>query len=84
MDHISKEDIDACACRALWCAVIKEQWQLAFQPLNADRDHEITAARRWFGGRDFVLAVTLVGLDPAWVFEGFQRRLAATEGGGGD
>ena len=60
------------SCRALWCAVISEHWGLATAPRAGDRPHEIHAARRWFGSRDFFAVCALAGVDGAWVLEGYR------------
>lgn len=75
-NQIEEHDIDPRACRALWCAVVEEQFQLAVSPKMADRPAEISAARRWFGTRDFFMACALAGVDGAWVLWGVRHRLA--------
>lgn len=67
---------DARSYRALWCAVLKDQWDLAVKPVARDREFEVLAARRWFGGRDFALVTSFAGLDPEWVNDRFRRHLA--------
>lgn len=75
-NQIEEHDIDPRACRALWCAVVEEQFRLAVSPKMADRPAEISAARRWFGTRDFFMACALAGVDGAWVLWGVRHHLA--------
>ena len=70
---VLEEDICTCDCRALWCAVIKEQLVLAVSPRTIDHAYEIDSARRWFGSRDFFMVCALAGLDGALVLCGVRR-----------
>jgi len=79
--------ISAEACRALWCEVLSEQFRLATAPLASDTQLEIARARTWFGGRDFMMVCSLIGLDGVWVNTQVQPRIAAavaTEEAGGN
>lgn len=73
-NQIKEHDMCPRACRALWCAVIQEQLNLAVSPRMADHPHEVAAARRWFGSRDFFMACSLAGLDGAWVLCGVRHQ----------
>lgn len=75
-NQIEEQDIDPRACRALWCAVVSEQFRLAVSPNTVDRPVEISAARRWFGTRDFFMVCALAGVDGAWVLWGVRHHLA--------
>ena len=79
INQLAEHSIHPDACRALWCAVISELWMVATAPRAADRPHEIRAARRWFGSRDFYAVCALAGVDGAWVLQGF-RSAAGQEG----
>ena len=75
-NQITEQDICPRACRRLWCAVIDEQFRLAVSPVRIDRPFEVSAARDWFGTRDFFMACALAGLDGAWVLGGVRHQLA--------
>lgn len=68
-------DVDAAACRALWCAVIQEQLRLAcgvgFQMSVGARER----AGDWFRSRDFESCCEMAGLDADWVRRGALRRI---------
>jgi len=74
-NQITEQDICPRACQRLWCAVIDEQFRLAVSPVRIDRPFEVSAARSWFGTRDFFMACALAGLDGAWVLRGVRHRL---------
>lgn len=76
-NQIAEQSIDVVACRALWCAVLEEQVNLAILNRNTDNLAEVAAARRWFGSRDFYMVCALAGLDGAWVLGGIERLFAA-------
>ncbi|PIE15160.1 MAG: hypothetical protein CSA68_07360 [Rhodobacterales bacterium] len=77
-NQIIEQDIDPLACRALWCAVIKEQLRVAKLPDWGNghaKPYEVISARRWFGSRDFFAVCALAGLDGVWVLLGVRRQL---------
>ena len=71
---VLEEAICPCDCRALWCAVLKEQLVLAVSTRTIDHACEIDSARRWFGSRDFFMVCALAGLDGALVLCGVRRK----------
>jgi hypothetical protein len=74
VNQIIEHEVCPRACRALWCAVIEDQFRLAVAPRASDLPREIDSARRWFGSRDFFMTCALAGLDGAWVLWGVHRR----------
>lgn len=76
--QVREHVMDLAACRALWCAVIQEQFALAMRPVptQMDRAYEIDGARRWFGSRDYHIACSLAGVDAAKLLTGVERRFA--------
>lgn len=75
-NQLEESRCSAAACRALWCAVINQQLELALAPSRADLDYEIAAARRWFGSRDFHMICNLIGLNGTWIDAVVQPKLA--------
>jgi hypothetical protein len=73
----------------LWIAVIHRALEDAISTPDAGRANtnvtasfiDCRAARNWFkdGGRDFVRACTLAGLDPAYVRDGVLRMIRDVE-----
>ena len=74
--------------KRLWGAVLLEQWRLAFgcdatgmKTAVPPKGHEIDAARRWFGSRDFEAVCDLAGVDPVPVYVEFLHTLEAARAG---
>ena len=67
-------DVDAVACRALWCALIWDQWKIAMSPDDQFlKATEVCNARRWFGSKDFYIVCALAGIDAEYVMDRFDR-----------
>ncbi|XAT57863.1 hypothetical protein GN241_11125 [Rhodobacteraceae bacterium IMCC1335] len=75
------EEMDPDACRALWCEVIYDQWQLVFGKRWSVNKNERAFALNWFGTPGFADAANLAGFDPAWLYAVFLHRLDQVEGG---
>lgn len=75
-NQVLEQDIDPAACRLLWCAILKEQWDIVFCGRSTDSKNQRQSAMTWFGGRDFQMVCSLAGMDPKSVFEAYHRHLA--------
>lgn len=75
------EELDPDACRALWCEVIYDQWELVFGKRWSANKNESAFALNWFGSQGFAEAAHLAGFDPAWLYAVFLHRLEQSEGG---
>ncbi len=76
-NQLIEQDIDPNACRALWCAVIEEQFRVALTPRRSDHPVEIAVARNWFGTQDFFEACALAGVDGAFILWGVRQHFAS-------
>ncbi|WP_394208210.1 hypothetical protein [Paracoccus litorisediminis] len=56
-------EIDPAACRALWCAVVIENWNVAVAPSSQEHSLDIHRCRDWFGCPDFHRVCEMAGLD---------------------
>lgn len=56
-------ELDLTACRALWCAVVAENWNLAVMPAPSEGAAVVGAARSWFGSRDYHEVCDLAGVN---------------------
>lgn len=86
-NQLAESLVSVGACRALWCAVMTEQFRLAIAPLAMDRRVEVDQARGWFESKDFRTVCSLIGLNDIWVLEHVQPQIAralAVESAGGD
>lgn len=75
-NQIREQTIQPRACRALWCAVIEDQFRLAVSPCRSDHKSQVCSAQNWFGSRDFFMVCALAGVDGAFVLFGVRRHLA--------
>lgn len=65
---------DAEAARALWCAVLMEQWVLATDPNPSDDEEEVIKARRWFGSKWFYRVCALAGVEAEAILSACRDR----------
>lgn len=64
-------------CKALWVAVLAEQWRAAFYPYEGvDGPRLRRDAAAWFGTRDFHMVCALAGFDGPAVHERFRVQWA--------
>lgn len=67
-NQIFEERITARSCRALWCAVLLDNWNTAAKTITRNMTgqtvFDIRTAREWFGSSDFEAVCALIGLDP--------------------
>ena len=72
LPDITLTEPDPVMCRALWAAILADQWQVALRPgLNEKGDS--LSARGWFGSHDCAVVCSLAGVD----FEFVMRRFHA-------
>ena len=69
-------DIDPVACRALWCAVLAEHWNLAIPPSQYERSADVAAARNWFGTSSFHQVCEMAGVDGDDLLRAYQAARA--------
>lgn len=69
-------DVQAEACRKLWCAVILEAFVLATSDRATDRGHEQDYARSWFGSVEFYHICNMAGVDGDYILRGYHAQLA--------
>lgn len=71
-------EVNAQACRALWCSVIREilDQALLTRATWTVTHHDIDRSRAWFGSRDFYVCCALAGLDGDYILDGVRRRIA--------
>lgn len=66
------------ACRALWVAVLAQEWRTAFPPprITTISDLRAAEARAWLAGSDCAEICTLIGIDPDFVGRVLARACA--------
>lgn len=84
LDALVSEDefvseLDPDDCRALWCEVIYDQWELVFGNRWASNSNDRAFALNWFGTQGFADVANLAGFDPAWLYLVFLHRLEQSE-----
>lgn len=78
--------IDTAVCseaqgyRALWCAVLVEQWKIAFGQGSMVRPIDVRAAHDWFGSSPFQQVCSLAGVDSGFVMRRYREERATGKG----
>lgn len=72
LDIEPTDDLDLVACRALWCAVIAEHWNLAVLPAPYEVHSAIAGARAWFGCPDYHRICEMAGVDSDDVLSAYR------------
>jgi len=65
--------VEVWACRALWCAVLIEHWNLAVAPGKAEQPYAVDYAQRWFGSADFHEVCDMAGVGGEDVLRAYRK-----------
>ena len=66
-------EVDVRACRALWCAVLIEHWNLAVAPGQGEQPYAVDYAQRWFGSADFHEVCDMAGVGGEDVLRAYRK-----------